>query len=94
MPVSRYSTVVATTLLISFFALDAYFGDDAGNPRFNGAFYESATYAPRPDEAVVEFRSARDATPADRIKDVFGQFVPSDSRRGKRYSSAAATIIR
>ena len=68
--------------------------DDAGEPRFNGSFYESATYAPRLGEAAVEVRFTRDATPADRVREVFGQFVPSEYRRGKHYSSAATAVIR
>jgi hypothetical protein len=94
MPVFKYFSIVGSTLLVFLFGLDAYFADEAGNARFNGSFYESATYAPRLEEALVEPRFTRDATPADRIKEVFGQFVPNEYRRGKRYSSAATTVIR
>jgi hypothetical protein len=94
MPVFKYFSVMGSTLLVLLFALDAYFRDDAGEVRFNGSFYESATYAPRLEEAVVELRFTRDATPADRVREVFGQFVPNESRRGRRYSSAATTVIR
>jgi hypothetical protein len=94
MPLSNYSTVAGSTLLVLLFGLGVYFADDAGNARFNGSFYESATYAPRLEEAVMEVRFTRDASPADRIREVFGQFVPNEIRRGKRYSSAATTVIR
>lgn len=90
---SKYFSVAGSTLLVMLFALGVLFGEEA-EPRFIGAFYDSATYAPRLDEAVAELRFARDATPADRIRDVFGQFIPSENKRGKRYSSAATTIIR
>jgi hypothetical protein len=43
--------------------------------------------------ATAELRFTRDATPVDRVKEVFAQFVPNENRRGKRYSFAA-TLIR
>jgi len=94
MPASRYFTIVGSTLLKLLFGWDAYLADEAGNARFDGSFYDSATYAPRLEEAMVEPRFTRDATPADRVREVFGQFLPSEYRRGKRYSSAAITVIR
>jgi hypothetical protein len=94
MPVFKYFTVVGLTLLVFLFGLDTYFADKASNLRFNGSFYESATYAPRLEEAMVELRFTRDATPTERVKEVFGQFVPNENRRGKRYTSAATTVIR
>jgi hypothetical protein len=94
MPVFKHFAIVASTLLVFLSGLDAYLADETGNARFNGSFYESATYAPRLEEAVVAVRFTRDASPADRIKEVFGQFVPNENKRGKRYSSAATTIIR
>ena len=94
MPVFKYFAVVGSTLLVLLLGLDAYLADEASNARFNGSLYESATYAPRLEEAMVEVRFTRNATPADRVKEVFGQFVPNEYRRGKRYSSAATTGIR
>jgi len=94
MPAFKYFAVVGSTLLVFLFGLDAYLADEANNARFDGSFYESATYAPRLEEAMVEVRFTRDATPADRVREVFGQFVPSEYRRGKHYSSAATTVIR
>ena len=82
MSLSNYSTVAGSTLLVLLFGLGVYFADDAGNARFNGSFYESATYAPRLEEAVMEVRFTRDASPADRIREVFGQFVPTKSGAG------------
>lgn len=94
MPISRYFTVVGSALLALLFICDACF-NDADESRFNGSLFESATYAPRADElaAKEEQRFTRDATAAARVRDVFAQFVPNESRRGKRYSSLG-TIIR
>ena len=63
--------------------------------RFNGSIYESATYAPRAEEilAKAEINFNRDASAADRVREVFGQFIPNEARRGNRYSSRG-TIIR
>ena len=94
MPVFKYFAVVGSTLLVFLFGLDAYLADEASNARFDGSFYESATYAPRLEEAIVDLRFTRDATPAGRVREVFGQFVPNENRRGKHYSSAATTVIR
>ena len=94
MPVFRYFAVIGSALLVLLFISDAYFGDSESNSRFNGSFYESALYAPRPAEtaARTEFRFTRDVSPAARVKDVFAQFVPNESRRGKRYISTATSI--
>jgi hypothetical protein len=94
MPVFRYFTVVGSALLALLFISDAYFGDSESNSRFNGSLYESALYAPLPAETAVraELRFTRDVSPAARVKEVFAQFVPNESRRGKRYSSTAAVI--
>jgi hypothetical protein len=95
MPVFRYFTVVGSALLALLFISDAYFGDSESNSRFDGSFYESALYAPRPAETAVraELRFTRDASPAARVREVFAQFVPNESRRGKRNFSTA-TVIR
>jgi hypothetical protein len=95
MPVFRYFAVVGSALLVLLFISDAYFGDAESSARFNGSLYDSAIYAPRIEETVdtAELRFTRDATPADRVKEVFGRFVPNESRRGKRYASTA-TVIR
>ena len=95
MPIFKYFAVVGSALLMSLFVCDAYFGDNETNSRFNGSLYESAIYAPRLEEtmAKAELRFTRDVTPAVRVKEVFAQFVPNESKRGKRYSSTA-TVIR
>jgi hypothetical protein len=92
----RTRAPVGSAPLVFLFVSDAYFGDSEGNSRFNGSLYESAIYAPRLDEIAVtaELRFTRDVTPANRVKEVFAQFVPNENRRGKRYSSAATTVIR
>jgi hypothetical protein len=93
MPVFKYFAVVGSALLALLFISDAYFGDSEINSHFNGSLYESAIYAPRLAEpvATAELRFTRDVTPADRVKEVFAQFVPNEGKRGKRYT--AATII-
>jgi hypothetical protein len=94
MPIFRYFSVVGSSLLVLLFVCDAYFGDASGS-RFNESMFESATYAPRAGEVVAkaEIRFTRDASAADRVKDVFAQFVPNEGRRAKRYSSIG-TVIR
>jgi hypothetical protein len=95
MPVFRYFAVVGSALLMLLFVSDAYLGDSESDARFNGSLYDSAMYAPRLEEAVdtAELQFTRDATPADRVKEVFGRFGPNESRRGKRYASMG-TVIR
>ena len=95
MPIFRYFAVVGSALLVFLFVSDAWFSDSESNSRFNGSLYESALYAPRLDEIAVttELRFTRDATPASRVREVFAQFVPNESKRGSRYSSIA-TVIR
>jgi hypothetical protein len=85
MPVFKYFAVVGSALLALLFI----FGADESNSRFDGSLYESAMYAPRLEEiaAKKEVHFTRDVTPADRIKEIFSQFVPSEARRGKRFSS-------
>jgi hypothetical protein len=94
MPVFKYFAVVGSALLVFLFVSDAYFGDNDSSYRFNGSFYESAIYAPRLEDtaAKAELRFTRDVTPADRVKEVFAQFVPNENRRGKRYSSTTTAI--
>ena len=94
MPIFKYFAVVGSALFVLLFISDAWFGED--DLRFNGSLYESAFYAPRSEEvaATTELRFTRDVTPANRVKEVFAQFVPNENRRGKRYSSAATTVIR
>jgi hypothetical protein len=91
MPIARYFIVVGSALLALIFVSDALFGE--GEQRFDAAFYDSATYAPRPAAATDEQRFADDVTPAERIKEVFGQFTSYDGKRTKRYSSLG-TVIR
>jgi len=94
MPIFKYFAVVGSALLVFLFVSDAYFGDDESNSRFNGSLYESAIYAPRLEQTVAteELRFTRDVTPANRVKEVFAQFVPNEGKRGKRYSSTATVI--
>jgi hypothetical protein len=94
MPVFKYFGVVGSALLVFLFVSDALFGDDGSNSRFNGSLFESAMYAPRVEQTVTmtELRFTRDATPVDRVKEVFAQFVPNENRRGKHYSSIAAVV--
>ena len=86
MPIFRYFSVVGSALLALLFVSDALFGD---NSRFDGSLYESAIYAPRLVEttAAPERQFPRNATPADRVREVFAQFAPNEGRRGKRYSA-------
>jgi hypothetical protein len=83
MLIFKYFAVVGSALFVFLFVSGAYFGDE-NNSRFNGSLYESAVYAPRLEETVVtaELRFTRDVTPADRVKEVFGQFVPNEGKRG------------
>jgi hypothetical protein len=95
MPIFKYFAVVGSALLVFLFISDAYFDDNESNSRFSGSLYESTIYTPRLEEIVTtkELRFTRDATPADRVKEAFSQFVPNEGKRGKRYSSIA-TVIR
>jgi hypothetical protein len=95
MPIFKYFVVAGSALFVFLFVSDAYFRDPESNSRFNGSLYESAVYAPRLEGTVVtaELRFTRDVTPSDGVKEVFAQFVPNESRRGKRFPSAA-TVIR
>jgi len=88
MPIFKYFTVVGSTLLAFLFVSNAYLNDDESNLRFDGSLYQSAMYAPRPEEtlATTELRFTRDVTPAVRVKEVFAVFVPNERRRGKRHS--------
>ncbi|MFT4277613.1 MAG: hypothetical protein QM576_14775 [Rhodopseudomonas sp.] len=94
MPVFRYFTSVGATLLLLLVAIDAMFGTGAGTQRFNDILYDSALYAPRVAAAgaPVEHIFAEDVTPADRVREVFGQFSVNDSKRLKRYSSRSSAI--
>jgi len=94
MPIFKYFAVTGSALLVFLFVSDAYLGDSESNSRFNGSFYESATYAPRSAEraASVERRFTRNASPAVRVKEVFAQFVPNEGKRRKHYSSIEAVI--
>ena len=95
MPVFRYFSVAGSALLALLFVTDAYFGGAESRARFDPSLFDSATYASRQQEIATpyEFRYSRDMTPASRIRDVFAQFVPSEAKRGKRYSAAASVII-
>ena len=88
MPICKYFTVVGSALLTLLFVSNAYLTDDESNLRFDGSLYQSALYAPRLEETLstAELRFTRDVTPADRVREVFGVFVPNEGRRGKRHS--------
>jgi hypothetical protein len=89
MPIFKYFAVVGSALFVLLFISDAYLRDSESESRFDGSLYQSAIYAPRLVETLTEPRFTRDATPADRVKEVFAQFVPNEGKRGKRYSSVA-----
>lgn len=86
MSMFRCYSVAGLALLALPFISDAMFGDSS---RFDSSLFESTIYAPRLAEipAVQERQFRRDATPADRVREVFAQFVPNEGRRGKRYSA-------
>ena len=91
MPIYKYFAVVGSVLLVFLVVAHAYFGESESSSRFSGSLYESAIYAPRLEEtaATVELRFTHDVTPADRVKEVFSQFVSNESKRGKRYPFTA-----
>jgi len=89
MPIFRYFAVVGSALLVLLFVSDACLRDSESDLRFDGSLYQSAIYAPLIEQTVTEPRFTRDATPADRIREVFAQFVPNEGRRTKRYASSA-----
>ena len=89
MPIFRYFAFVGSALLVLLFVSDAYLRDSESDARFDGSLYQSAIYAPRLVETLVEPRFTRDASPADRVREVFAQFVPNEGKRVKRYSSIA-----
>ncbi|MDO9058290.1 MAG: hypothetical protein Q7U92_04605, partial [Bradyrhizobium sp.] len=95
MPVFKYFGTVGSALLALLFVSNALFGEDGSNSRFDGTFYQSTTFAPRPEQtaATPERHFTRDATPASRVKEVFAQFVPNENKRARR-SSSAATVLR
>jgi hypothetical protein len=86
MPLFKYFGAVGSALLAVMFVSDAYFGDDEGESRFNGSFYESALYAPRLEDVVAarEIHFTRDVSPAARVKEIFAQFIPNEGRRVRR----------
>ena len=87
MPVFQYFYVVGSALFVLLFVSDACLRDSDSDLRFDGSLYQSALYAPRIVETVTEPRFTHDATPAERVREVFAQFVPNEGKRGKRYSS-------
>ncbi|MGH6710954.1 MAG: hypothetical protein ACREEK_18515 [Bradyrhizobium sp.] len=89
MPIFQYFGSVGSALLVLLFISDACLRDSESDSRFDGSLYQSALYAPRPVDTLEESRFTRDASPADRVKEVFAQFVPNEGKRNKRYSSIA-----
>jgi hypothetical protein len=94
MPIFKYFAVAGSGLLLCLFLSDAYL-DDGSNSRFHTSLYENTIYQPRLDEtaATPEVRFTRDVTPANRVREVFAQFVPNEGKRARRYSSTG-TVIR
>ncbi|MBR1120830.1 hypothetical protein JQ628_04820 [Bradyrhizobium lablabi] len=94
MPVGKYFGYVGSALLALLFVFDACFGDNESNTRFDASLFDSATYAPRQEQmpAPYEFRYSRDMTPASRVRDVFAQFVPGETRRARPVSSAIIIV--
>ena len=90
MPIFKYFAGAGSALLALLFVSDACLRDGDSDIRFDGSLYQSAIYAPRPVETLAEPRFTRDASPADRVREVFGQFVPNEGKRGKRYASSAS----
>jgi hypothetical protein len=90
MPIFKYFAVTGSALLVLLFVSDACLRDGDSDLRFDGSLYQSALYAPRLVETLVEPRFTRDASPAERVKEVFAQFVPNEGKRGKRYASSAS----
>lgn len=91
MPVGKYFGFVGSALLALLFVSNALFGEEES--RFDGSLYQSSTYQPRFEEVTApERRFTRDVTPANRVKEVFAQFVPNENKR-RRYSSVA-TVLR
>lgn len=90
MPIFKYFAVTGSALLVLLFVSDACLRDGDSDLRFDGSLYQSALYAPRLVETLVEPRFTRDASPAERVKEVFAQFVPNEGKRTKRYASSAS----
>jgi hypothetical protein len=82
MPTSRYFAIAGSAVLVLLFVSSAYLSDD-GAARFDRSFYESATYVPRAEAslAVAELQVVHDATPAERIREIFAQFGADEGRR-------------
>jgi hypothetical protein len=93
MPVPNNSTRVGLALL-ALMMLSVLFSGSPSEARFDPAFYDSATYAPRAAAIATDERYFTvDVTPADRVAEVFSQFTVNDGKRAKRYSSLS-TVIR
>ncbi len=88
MPIFKHFAVTGSALLAFLFVSDTFLGDSDSNSRFNGSLYESALYAPSLVKIAVtnERRFTRDVTPANRVRQVFAQFVPNEGKRDKNYS--------
>ena len=86
MPIYKHLAVTGTALLAFLFVSETFLGDSDANSRFDRSLFDSALYAPSSATvAVTDARSfTRDATPANRVKQVFALF---EGKRDKRYSS-------
>ncbi len=86
MPIYKHLAVTGSALLAFLFVSDTFLGDSDANSRFNRSLYETALYAPSSAKVVAtdERRLTGDATPANRVKQVFALF---EGKRDKRYSS-------
>ena len=89
MPIFKYFAVTGSALLVLLFVSDACLRDSDSDSRFDGSLYQSAIYAPLLETPALTERRFTRASPADRVKEVFAQFVPNEGKRGRRYSSIA-----
>ncbi|MCP9626721.1 hypothetical protein NML43_06450 [Rhodopseudomonas palustris] len=91
MSVLRYFVSVGPALLALMVIINAVFGE--APPRFNDVIYDSALYAPRSAVSSVrqDYSFASNLTPADRVKEVFGQFSVNDGKRPKRSAPATSS---
>ncbi|KIZ39033.1 hypothetical protein OO17_21695 [Rhodopseudomonas palustris] len=92
MPIFRHSSAVALASLALLLAVGALLGGGASE-RFDPWLYDPVTYAPRAAVAEHDNLFTEDATPAERVKDLFDQIGTGKPKPAKRYSSLS-TVIR
>ena len=84
MPIVKEIAMIGSAIVGLLTLSHTYFGVDEARFRFEDSLYASVTYA-RPlggTSARAERYFPRDATPADRVNEVFGQFTSQGVRRG------------